>query len=814
METASDKLPSHASPAAFRAGSRRIAVACALVAAVSVLVLAGWALQQETLMRVHPSFVPMHPVTAVLFLLSAAALWGLRRPPMSVVVQPARMVAIGLAALVALAGTVKLGEHFLGLHTGIDQWLFPDRLGPAVPDAMRNEIAPNTALAFVLAGAALLLLDRGARPGRRPAEWLAAAVAGLATLALLGYAYRVEAMYRMPTFLPMAVHTAISFLLLAMGILWSRRWLGVAALFSGGRPDSRMARRLLLGSIAIVAGIGWLRLAGERAGLYGSELGVTYHTAAMVVLLALLVAGSAWALHRSEDERRRAEEERARLFAITPDLFCVAGFDGHFRSLNPSWERLLGWTREELRARPFLEFVHPDDRGFSIERLGSLAQGEPALAFENRFVDRDGNAHWISWNAIPVPEEGVIYASGRDVTREREDARRLLRGEEQLRAIIDTAHDAFVAMDAEGKVTDWNAQAEAISGWKRKEALGRPLATLLVPPRHRAAHAAGLARYLATGEGNMLNRPVEIEALHRSGREFPVELTIWPIGSGRDCTFNAFLRDISIRKAAERSIRDLNAELASRAEELRQSNRELESFSYSVSHDLRAPLRHIDGYARMLQEDAGDALDGDCRRYLDEIGGAARRMGALIDDLLAFSRLGRKPLERGPLRMRALVEEVVAESGGAGKVQLGELPDAHGDPVLLRQVWVNLVSNALKYSAPRGEAARIVIEGARQDGRVRYRVRDNGVGFDMRFADKLFGVFQRLHSQDEFEGTGVGLAIVQRIVLRHGGQVHAEAEPGQGATFGFALPDQASPGDGDAGNEYAASDHADREEAQ
>jgi PAS domain S-box-containing protein len=812
METAEQLLPERVGQGRGES-VRRLAVPCALVVAVAALVLAGWALQVETLKRVHPSWVAMNPVTALMFLLAAASLWGLRRPPPAVFAPP-RAAASAAAAAVALVGSLKLAEHFMGWSPAIDQWLFAERLGAGAEGAPRNEMAPNTALAFVLSGMALLLLDRGLRPGRRPSEWLAGAVALAALLALLGYGYGVGTMYGVGRHIPMAAHTAVLFLLLAVGIVRARHRIGAAALFAGDRPDSRMARRLLLGSIAIVAGIGWLRLVGERAGLYGMELGVAYHTAAMIALFALLVAGSAWALHRSEDERRHAEEERAHLFAITPDLFCVAAFDGHFRSLSPSWERLLGWTRDELRTRPFLEFVHPDDRAFSVERLGSLAQGEPALAFENRFVDRDGNAHWISWNAIPVLEQGVIYASGRDVTRDREDAQRLRRNEEQMRAIIDTAHDAFVAMDADGRVTDWNAQAEAISGWSRGEVLGRPLATLIVPPRYRAAHAAGLARYLSTGEGRMLNRPVEIEAMHRSGREFPVELTIWPIGSGRDCTFNAFLRDISVRKAAERSISDLNTELASRAEELRQSNRELESFSYSVSHDLRAPLRHIDGYARMLQEDAGDALDGDCRRYLDEIGGAARRMGTLIDDLLAFSRLGRKPLERVPLRMRELVGDVVSESGGAGRVQLGELPDAHGDPVLLRQVWVNLVSNALKYSAPRGEAARIVIEGACHDGRVRYRIRDNGVGFDMRFADKLFGVFQRLHSQDEFEGAGVGLAIVQRIVLRHGGQVHAEAEPGQGATFGFDLPDPAGPGDGGAEIEGAVSDHAGREEAQ
>ena len=251
-------------------------------------------------------------------------------------------------------------------------------------------------------------------------------------------------------------------------------------------------------------------------------------------------------------------------------------------------------------------------------------------------------------------------------------------------------------------------------------------------------------------------------------------------------------RQVTERSRAEQEILRLNTELEDRVRDrtaqLKAANHELEAFSYSISHDLRAPLRHIDGYARMLHEDAGDQLDADMRRYLDSISDAARQMGALIDDLLAFSRLGRKPVERAEVNMHALVARIVDEVGGGDRVSLGSLPTAQGDPVLLKQVWVNLLSNALKYSAPRGDAARIQVSGE-SDGTVsRYRVRDNGVGFDMRYADKLFGVFQRLHSQEEFEGTGVGLAIVQRIVTRHGGTIGAAAEPGQGATFTFELP--------------------------
>ena len=239
----------------------------------------------------------------------------------------------------------------------------------------------------------------------------------------------------------------------------------------------------------------------------------------------------------------------------------------------------------------------------------------------------------------------------------------------------------------------------------------------------------------------------------------------------------------------------LNRDLDRKTQSLEETVRDLESFSYSVSHDLRAPLRHITGYASMLLEDAPAGLDSESIRHLHVIADSARHMGALIDDLLAFSRLGRKSMDQQPIDTQGLVEDVIKEicgarSGAASPVRpmVAALPPCTGDPALIRQVWVNLLSNAIKYSAPRGAAAQIEVTGEVSDGWTRYSVRDNGVGFDMRYADKLFGVFQRLHSQEQFEGTGVGLAIVHRVVTRHGGRVHAVGQPDHGATFSFELP--------------------------
>jgi signal transduction histidine kinase len=242
---------------------------------------------------------------------------------------------------------------------------------------------------------------------------------------------------------------------------------------------------------------------------------------------------------------------------------------------------------------------------------------------------------------------------------------------------------------------------------------------------------------------------------------------------------------------------ELERRVAHRTAELEAANRELESFSYSVSHDLRAPLRAIDGFALMIEEDYADRLDDEGRRLLSVVRDSARRMGVLIDELLAFSKFGRQAIHLAPTDMAALVREVWAEvERGAATAtvdfRLSALPAAAADRPLLRQVWMNLLSNAAKYSG--GNAHPVVeVVGEETDRDIVYRVKDNGAGFDMKYYDKLFGVFQRLHSAAEFPGTGVGLAIVQRIIIRHGGQVWAEGKVGNGATFFFSLPKGAVP---------------------
>ena len=289
--------------------------------------------------------------------------------------------------------------------------------------------------------------------------------------------------------------------------------------------------------------------------------------------------------------------------------------------------------------------------------------------------------------------------------------------------------------------------------------------------------------------------PVEYRLVTKEGRFLEAILTTRLIQFGGEPAILGILTDVTQRRRAEEEIRKLNQELdqrvRDRTHELEAANKELDSFSYSVSHDLRAPLRAMDGFSRILMEDYGSELSVEGQGYLKRVRDNAKQMGQLVDDLLAFSRLGRAEMRKQLLDLGDLVHQVLAELTGEGEnghaeVSIAELPECYGDPTLLKQVYVNLLSNALKFSSKR-EDAKIEVGYEDVNGEVTYYVKDNGAGFDMAYADKLFGVFQRLHGPEDFEGTGVGLAIVQRVVQRHGGRIWTEAEVDQGATFFFTL---------------------------
>ncbi len=364
------------------------------------------------------------------------------------------------------------------------------------------------------------------------------------------------------------------------------------------------------------------------------------------------------------------------------------------------------------------------------------------------------------------------------------EAHRVVRAEERSRKLIEAAPDAMVIADSRGKIVLVNRQTELLFGYASAELIGAPVEKLM-PARFRGAHPGHRSAYASAPRPRPMGLGMTLRGLHRDGSEFPIEISLSPMETEEGLLVASAIRDVTQRMKTQEDLRR-------RTEELEASNRELEAFTYSVSHDLRAPLRHIDGFSRILLDEHGAEIPPAGRRYLTMIREATLQMGNLVDDLLNLSRLGRQPLTLQETNLNALVTSVKTDlasevSGREIEWRIAVLPTVECDPGLIKQVLSNLLANAVKFPRPR-KPARIEIGLAAENGQPALFVRDNGVGFSMKYADKLFGVFQRLHRQEDFEGAGVGLATVERILQKHGGRIWAQAEPGQGAAFYFTLP--------------------------
>jgi len=406
--------------------------------------------------------------------------------------------------------------------------------------------------------------------------------------------------------------------------------------------------------------------------------------------------------------------------------------------------------------------------------------------------------------ALALPSPGDLLSANRELEGEileRKRAEKALKEQAatliEQASLLDLTHDTIIVRQLDGTILFWNRGAEAMYGWRKEEALGRVIHELLETefPQPWKEIVATLIRE-GRWEGELRHR-------RRDGSHLIVA-SRWAMHHnepGQPLSALEINNDITERKRDEEEIKALNAALDQRAVQLETANRELEAFSYSISHDLRAPLRAMSGFAHILLEDHAAELSAEAAECAQIIAANARQMGELIDDLLAFAHLGRQSLKKqavAPTQMaHALVDEMHGKLNGRRvRIQIDEMMDCQADPALLKQVYANLIGNALKYTRERDPALiEIGCIAEENNNRAIYFVKDNGIGFDMRYADKLFGVFQRLHSAAEYEGTGVGLALVQRIVQRHGGRVWAEALPDHGATFYFTLTGE-EPDDG------------------
>ena len=506
------------------------------------------------------------------------------------------------------------------------------------------------------------------------------------------------------------------------------------------------------------------------------------------------------ALQQEVQDRRELEltlrmsesmyREQAELLELTHDAIFVRSLEKKVLYWNRAAERLYGWQKEEARGKITHELLHTVSPK-PLEEIQADVFEKGYWEGELIHTRRDGAQITVSsrW-ALRVDANGKplsILESNRDVTHRKLE-------EAKFRNLLESAPDAIVIVDEHGRIVLTNAQTEKLFGYPRHELLHEPI-EILIPPRFHGQHAVHRTSYAHAPRPRAMGAGLELYGRRKDGTEFPVEVSLSPLETEEGKLVSSAIRDVSTRRQAEQEVELRRQELARSNADLAAVNQELEAFSYSVSHDLRAPLRHIDGFARILKEEHAAELSEEAQRYLERILHGANHMGQLVDDLLNLAKVGRKELVRQRTKLDVLVRETLADlpetENRAVEWRVEPLPEVDCDPGLLKLVFNNLLGNALKFT--RGRQPAVIEIGTLDSAEMTtIFVRDNGVGFDPKYADKLFGVFQRLHRQEDFEGTGIGLATVQRIIRRHGGEVWAESELDRGATFCFSLGGRSS----------------------
>ncbi|MDX6671566.1 MAG: hypothetical protein QOI91_1929 [Solirubrobacteraceae bacterium] len=654
-----------------------------------------------------------------------------------------------------------------------------------------------------------------------------------------------------------------------------------------------------------------------------------------------------------------SESADERFFALSLDLLTVVGFDGWFKRVNPAWERELGWTVEEMLARPYAEFIHPEDRERTLAEATRLAEpGAEVRDFELRFQSKGGGWRWLLLSAQGALEEEAIYVVAKDFTARKRAEQSLAQSEQRFRSVTESVTDAVVSADADGVIVLWSPGAERAFGYGAPEAIGMEVAQMM-PERYREQHIEGLQRLREGGEEHVIGRTVELHGRRKDGTEFPLELSLgawsfeertfytgvirditerraterhlavqgavdrilvasppvpeamtqvlgvlgeamgwvaggywepdadedvlrcrafWSADAERVREFEARSRDMTLargvglpgrvlqtgesvwlpdvtsdgnfpraefaeraglhaavglpvvseggqvvavmdfftgelrepddevvtmmtvisaqvgqflrRKQAEEALATTAAELRRRAGELERSNAELEQFAYVASHDLSEPLRMISGFVQLLSERYTGRLDSDADEFIGYTVDGVARMQGLIDDLLAYSRVGRS-VEDGPVDLGEVVEDAQGALGAAiaeseAEIEVGELPVVHGDRRELTQLFQNLLSNAVKFVEDGPPRVEVAAQPSGTDWDI--AVRDNGIGIEPRHAERIFKMFQRLHGREAYVGTGIGLAICKKIVERHGGDIRVEPADGGGSAFRVTLP--------------------------
>ena len=779
----------------------------------------GWAFEIESLKSVFSGLVTMKANTAFGLALSGLSLALLAQEKRL----PQRLTAALPAFLVTALGALSLSEYFFGWNLGIDEFFFRDR-GAMIDVSQPGRMSPSSAFCFILVGSALGFAATPALPRLRSPLLAASgsALLWIGGVALLGQISNALFHFRIWNYFGMAMHTALAFALLGGGLLVLARREGELR-WNLERPVS-IGFLVAIAIMLTAAGASWDHTNHlERAALSVSRIQEALRDIAEVKLhfselensergyvlsgqesLLTPRAAAMEKIHSSLAELRKHAETDSELPDRLAKLESLIARSGQFQ------DRVISARQKEglPGAQRVLEGANGQPLTSEIdELLGVMQDAENAQLVHRRNDVQTASTATFLLLPIGVFLSLTILSTGlfllntgvgeRLATEEKlkVSLREVSDLQQQFRTMVDAIPQLAWTASANGAVFWYNQRWYDYTGTTPAEMEGDGWQKLHDP----ALLPKVMERWkdsLSTGFPFEMEFPLRAADGHYGW--FLTRVLPFRDSTGKITHWFGTNTDLSQKRAAEEQIQQLNLTLehrvAERTAQLELANKELEAFSYSVSHDLRAPLRAVDGFSHAVLEDYGPLLPSEGRRYLQTVRDGAQRMGALIDDLLAFSRLSRATLTEQSVKVDKLVKSILVDVKAEQperviSIQVGDLPPCRGDSSLLRQAWTNLISNAFKYTRPRGDGAEIEI-GCQRGPETIYFIRDNGAGFDMRYAHKLFGVFQRLHRADQFEGTGVGLAIVQRVIHRHGGRIWAEAALDRGATFYFTLKEE------------------------
>lgn len=499
------------------------------------------------------------------------------------------------------------------------------------------------------------------------------------------------------------------------------------------------------------------------------------------------------------EEALRASEQHYRiLFDTMLQGVVYQDADGKFKSMNPAAEQILGKSREEMLGQTSASLGHDTIRedgtpfpGREHPAIVALQTGrEVSNVVMGVFNPRERGYRWLNISAVPLFRHAgekayQVYAVFADITERKRAQEALRESEARLHSIASTALDAVIMIDHEGNVTFWNNAAAVMFGYANEEITGKYLHAYLIPERHIDRFKKGFDTFRITGQGPFIGTVYEIEAKRKDGTEFPVELSLNALRVKGRWNAIGIVRDITERRLTGENLKRT-------MEELGRSNRELEQFAYAVSHDLQEPLRTVGSYVDLLAKKYKEKeLDEKAGEYISYAIDGTKRMSTLITDLLAYSRVGTKGKESAPVEMSAVLQKATgnlkkAISEGQAVITNDELPRVIGDESQLVQLFQNLISNAIKFRR-KDVPSRIHVSAENRTGRWVFGVHDNGIGIEPAFQERVFTVFQRLHTREEYPGTGIGLAICRRIVERHHGRLWLDSKPGKGSSFYFTL---------------------------